>query len=326
MPTPKTGELVVQNAAVAMNGVDNWMLEAGVFVKQWPAIIRNDVAGIVYATSPDVQRFKKGDRVIRHGMTLVTGRPEDGAFALYTVVRADRAAILPESIAFTEGVVMPLAVGAAACALFLQKPGEVMPGVPLPLLGLPYPSLQHPPTLSSKTLIIYGGSSTVGSTATQLATAAGVTVFAITGAHNFTLSQRCGAAQIFDHKDAAVVDKVVEAVAKSGPGFIGIFDAIANPETYPTDLAILATLGGGHLVCSHPPPANLPANVTASMIFSVNDVSIPVFTDYITPALQAGKLQCLPKPIVVRKGLEHIQDALKKLKEGVSAGKVVVEL
>lgn len=262
----------------------------------------------------------------RHGMTLVSGRPEDGAFALYTVVRADRAALLPDSISFTEGVVMPLAVGAAACALFLQKPGEVMPGVPLPLLGLPYPSLLHPSTPSTKTLIIYGGSSTVGSIATQLATAAGITVFAITGAQNFTLSQRCGAAQVFDHKDAAIVDKVVAAVEKSGLGFIGIFDAIAIPETYSTNLAILAALGGGHLICSHPPPANVPANVKASMIFSVNEVSIPVFTDYITPALQAGKLQCLPEPIVVGKGLDKIQEALNILKKGVSARKVVVEL
>lgn len=64
MPTPGPGEIIVQNAAVAMNGVDNWMSEAGVFVKQWPAIIGNDIAGIVYALGPDVERFKKGDRVI----------------------------------------------------------------------------------------------------------------------------------------------------------------------------------------------------------------------------------------------------------------------
>ncbi|KAE8452676.1 hypothetical protein EG329_013935 [Mollisiaceae sp. DMI_Dod_QoI] len=85
MPTPGPGELIVHNAVVGINHVDNWMLEAGVFVRQWPTIIGNDVAGTVYAVGPDVQSFKKGDRVIGHGMTLVTGRPEDGPFALYTI-------------------------------------------------------------------------------------------------------------------------------------------------------------------------------------------------------------------------------------------------
>jgi NADPH:quinone reductase-like Zn-dependent oxidoreductase len=64
MPTPGLGELVVHNVAVGMNQVDTWMLEAGVFVKQWPSVIGNDVAGTVYAVGPDLQRFRKGDRVI----------------------------------------------------------------------------------------------------------------------------------------------------------------------------------------------------------------------------------------------------------------------
>lgn len=64
MPKPGPDEIVVQNAAVAMNGVDNWMLGAGVFIKQWPAVIGNDIAGIVYDVGSDVQRFKKGDRII----------------------------------------------------------------------------------------------------------------------------------------------------------------------------------------------------------------------------------------------------------------------
>lgn len=258
-------------------------------------------------------------------MTIVNGRPEDGAFALYTVVPASRAAILPNSIDFKNGVGLPLAVGVAASALFRQEPGEVMPGVPLSLLGLPYPSVEHPAKSSGKSLVVYGGSSVAGSMVTQLATAIGITVVTITGANNFALSQECGAVEVIDHKDSALVDKVVAAVTKYG-GFIGIFDAIATPDTYPSALAILAALGGGHLSCTHPPPKDVPANVNASMIYSANDASIPVFRDYLTPALDSGKLKCLPPPIVAGKGLEGIQDALKKLKAGVSAGKVVIEL
>ena len=161
---------------------------------------------------------------------------------------------------------------------------------------------------------------------TQLATAAGIQVIAITGAKNAGLSKRCGAVEVFDYKDDSVVDKVVDAVRKSGNEFVGIFDAISIPETYTPDLAILAQLGGGQLACTHPPPTDVPANVTAGMIFAVNDVATPVWKDYVTPALEASKLLCLPPPTVVGKGLEFVQEALQKSKAGVSATKLVVEL
>jgi NADPH:quinone reductase-like Zn-dependent oxidoreductase len=263
----------------------------------------------------------------RHAINLTSGRPQDGAFALYTVIPADKAAILPDQISFTDGVVVPFALEAAVCALSLKAPGIAMPGVATPALSLPYPSLHDVPP-SGKTLVIYGGSSSVGSMTTQIATAAGIHVITISGAHNFDFCKRCGAARVFDHKDASLAGKVVEAVRENGGEFIGIFDAIATPETYANDIAILEQLGGGHLACVHPPPptTDLPANVRAGMIFAVNDVVTPVWRDYVTLALQSGKLQCLPTPFVVGKGLEHIQSALEKSKTGVSAMKLVVEL
>jgi NADPH:quinone reductase-like Zn-dependent oxidoreductase len=263
----------------------------------------------------------------RHAINLTSGRPQDGAFALYTVIPADKAAILPDEISFTNGVVVPFALEAAVCALSLKEPGVAMPGVATPALGLPYPSLHAVPS-SGKTLVVYGGSSSVGSMTIQLAIAAGIHVIAISGAHNFDFCKRSGAAQVFSHKDISVAEKVVEAVRENGNEFIGIFDAIATPETYANDIAILGQLEGGYLACVHPPPpsADLPASVTAGMIFAVNDVVTPVWKDYVTPALQSGKLQCLPPAFVVGKGLEHIQSALEKSKAGVSATKLVVEL
>jgi NADPH:quinone reductase-like Zn-dependent oxidoreductase len=64
MPTAGLGEVVVKNAAVAINPLDNHMQDHGVFVQQWPAIFGCDVAGIVHEVGEGVQRFKKGDRVI----------------------------------------------------------------------------------------------------------------------------------------------------------------------------------------------------------------------------------------------------------------------
>ncbi|KAK5947564.1 hypothetical protein PMZ80_001717 [Knufia obscura] len=325
LPTAGPGEIVVKNAAVAINPLDCHMQDMGVFVQQWPAIFGCDVAGEVYEVGSDVQRFKKGDRVIGHTINLVTGRPQDGAFALYSVVPADKAAILPEAISFTDGVVVPFALEAAVCALSLKEPGTAMLGVSTPALALPYPSLQGAKSIG-KTLVVYGGSSSTGSMTTQLATAAGINVITVTGAKNFDMSKRCSASQVIERNDTSVVDKVVEAVKNAGGEFVGIFDAIGTPETYANDVEILKKLGGGHLACVHPPPGDLPENVKAGMIFAVNDVATPVWKEYVTPALQEGKLLCLPPPTVVGKGLEHINEALKISKAGVSATKVVVEL
>jgi NADPH:quinone reductase-like Zn-dependent oxidoreductase len=64
MPTAGAGEIIVKNAAVAINPLDCHMQDHGVFVQQWPTVFGCDVAGEVYEIGPEVTRFKKGDRVI----------------------------------------------------------------------------------------------------------------------------------------------------------------------------------------------------------------------------------------------------------------------
>lgn len=255
----------------------------------------------------------------------MSGRPEDGAFALFTVVLANKAAILPNGISFTDGAVVPFALEAAICTLSLKTPGTALPGVSTPALGLPIPTVGSP-TPMNKVLVIYGGSSSIGSMTTQFAKAIGINVFAIAGNHNFEFCKQCGAAEVFDRNDSSIVAKVVEAIAKSNNEFIGIFDAIGTPGTYDNDLAILAKLGGGYLASVHPPPANVPSDVKAGMIFAVNDIATPVWRDYVTIALENGQLQCLPPPTIVGSGLDSIQDALRMSKKGISATKLVVKL
>lgn len=62
------------------------------------------------------------------------------------------------------------------------------------------------------------------------------------------------------------------------------------------------------------------------MIFAVTDVATPVYRDSLMPALQSGKLECLAPPTIVGKGLEPINNALRKSKADVSATKLMMEL
>lgn len=224
-----------------------------------------------------------------------------------------------------------------------------MPGVATPALGLPYPSLDldeaqglHSDPLN-KTVIIYGGSSSVGLMTTQLATAAGITVLSICSAHNAEMSKKSGAVEVFNYHDPSFMEQIVAATHE--PRFknhevIGIIDAVSTPETYTNDLTLLAKLsdkaGDGtapkHLACVHPPPSapsTIPDHIKTGMIFAINPIATPVWTDYVTPALRAGKLKCLPPPYVAEKGLAGIQKALDRYREGgegISGRKVIVEL
>ncbi len=64
LPEAGPGEIVVRNAAVAINPVDWHMQDSGIFVRDWPAVIGCDIAGEVTEIGPDVDLFKVGDRVI----------------------------------------------------------------------------------------------------------------------------------------------------------------------------------------------------------------------------------------------------------------------
>lgn len=56
------------------------------------------------------------------------------------------------------------------------------------------------------------------------------------------------------------------------------------------------------------------------------EVGIANWQNLILEALAQGRFQAKPDPQVIKGGLEMVQVALDKLKEGVSATKIVVEM
>lgn len=92
-----------------------------------------DSAGEIYEVGSNVRHLKKGDRVLGHVHSLLTGDPKDGGFQLYSRVAATNTVKIPDSLSFKEAAVLPLAINTAADGLYKSREKG--------FLGLEYPTL-----------------------------------------------------------------------------------------------------------------------------------------------------------------------------------------
>ena len=250
-------------------------------------------------------------------MSLYTQKPKHGGFALYTAVDQARAAVIPQNVSFAKGSVMPLALNTAAMGLY----GPTDKG----FLGLPQPSLT--PSNSNKVIVVWGGASSVGALAIQLAVGSGVKVIATASSRNHSLVKSWGATEVFDYSSKTVAEDIIKAVQASGGEFAGVYDAISKDYSYEHVLPIVEKLGGGNIaIVLGPPEKDVPGNVKLGAVFAPADMYHSIWENYATPALEQGRLKAAPEPMVVGKGLDRLQEAMEIHKKGVSAKKVVVEL
>lgn len=350
MPQPGIGEILVRNRALALNPFDGVVQTLGGMVTPWvtyPAILGSDVAGEVVAVGPAVARFKPGDRVLglALGIDKLANRAAEGAFQHYLILRQDAATAIPDGMSFEQAAVLPLAIATAACGLFLQDQ-----------LGLLTPSLQKPAP-AGKTVLIWGGSTSVGSCAIQLASAAGYDVVATASPKNFDYVRRLGATKVFDYNDPNVVNAIVQyldnrevagalAIA-AGSGSLCI-DAMSRCKgrkivsmasaPLPIDdapltnqflwkLTHLPRLLAGFIGLAI--QARLKGVATCSIwgtALMKGALGKTIFADFLGPALASGQIVPAPAPIVAGHSLEAIPAAMALLRRGVSAGKVVVSL
>lgn len=201
---PRDNEIVMQNRAIAVNPVEWIKQRTGDIMFTWikyPCILGSDVAGEVVEVGKAVSRFNVGDRVL--GQALGTSKernsPAGGAFQTYTVLVDHMTAPIPDVLSYEAAAVLPLGISTAACGLF-QKDH----------LALQYPSARPQPT--GKTLLIWGGSTSVGSNAIQLAVAAGYDVVTTASPRNFDYVRKLGACEVFDYSAKTVVRDIVKAL------------------------------------------------------------------------------------------------------------------
>ncbi|GAB7322628.1 hypothetical protein MBLNU13_g03537t1 [Cladosporium sp. NU13] len=343
--SPDHGEITVRNCAVAINPIDRLKQEKGNFLYSWlkyPAILGIDLAGEVVEVGKGVTRFKVGDRVLgfANGVDKARNKHAECAFQLYTVLPENLVSPIPGTMSFEQAAAIPLGAASAAAGLYEKDQ-----------LALPYPSFS--PTPTGKFLIIWGGSTSVGCNAIQLAVASGFQVIATCSPRNFGLCKSLGANYTFDYNSKTVVpdmiaalrDKVLHGAMTIGNG--GAEACYAVMTKVNCDKKFVSMV-------SYPMPSSpserfellhtiayfvswsvrwwiktKARGIRSKFVFgssmAYNDISKALFKRYLPDALAKGRFVAAPESQVVGHGLERIQDAFDAQK-CVSAKKIVVAL
>ena len=313
---PGENEIVVKNAALAVNPVDWKCQDDPRYPLNYPAILGHDVAGEVIEVGTNVSRFKKGDRVTAHALGWAERRNSGSGFQEYTVILPHMASSIPSTLAFEHAAVIPLGLSTAAAGLFQKEH-----------LGLQHPSLN--PQSTGKTLLVWGGASSVGSNGIQLAVAAGYEVITTASSKNFDYVKKLGACQVFDYNSKSVVDELIDAFKDKKAA--GALDSVGTDGAFESCTQVIGKSKGDKSIATvFRPPENLPDGVRAKWIYAVtikdNEVGKAMYEDFLPKALSEGKYIAAPYPYVVGKGLEYVQTGLDTLKKGISAKKVIVTL
>lgn len=160
---------------------------------QYGAIIGNDFAGTVEELGPDVPVGVRtvGERVC--GFIRGTVSP-NGTFAEYAVAEAECGIVpIPKSWSFEEAAQLGVAPFTA-----MQCLHETLK------LPSPFETRSGP----QRSILIWGGASSVGQYAIQFAKLGGFRVITTASPKNFDLVKGLGADEVFDYRDESVVEKI----------------------------------------------------------------------------------------------------------------------
>ncbi|GAA5861203.1 hypothetical protein JCM3774_002226 [Rhodotorula dairenensis] len=311
IPEPAAGEVLIKNVAVSSNPKD-WKMP--VFIEGYSAVEGNDVAGTIEAVGEGVTKFKKGDRVC--AFTKMVSGDQYGAYAEYSVAPACTVAKLGDKTSFEDAAALPLPYATATIGLFRQMRVEE-PGSSKPRDGA---------------VLVWGGATTVGVYAIQLAKLAGYHVVAVSGSSQ-DVATKYGADENLDYRN-----KSNEALAaeirnsNGGKGVKYIYDAVSENQTH--EVAALALKGVEGAVYGHV----LPLSDDELKAFSDNVRVIRIMCrsayddeaqagekwfDWLGPALEKGEIQ--PQRVtIVPGGLEGVSEGLRRLEHHEVRGEKLV--
>jgi NADPH2:quinone reductase len=213
VPDPKAGagEVVVNVEAIGVNPVETYICAGSYGPKDFPFTPGTDAAGTVFAIGEGVTHVKPGDRVYTAGSV-------SGTYAEKTLCKAAQVLPLPSNITFAHGAALGVPYVTAYRGLFQRA--QAIPG---------------------ESVLVHGATGGVGLAAVQLASAAGLTVYATGGSEaGRKLVAEQGAEHVLNHKDPGYLDELKTLTGASGLDVI--LEMLANVNLG-KDLGLLALHG-----------------------------------------------------------------------------------
>jgi NADPH:quinone reductase-like Zn-dependent oxidoreductase len=173
VPWPGAGEVLIKVRAAGVNPVD-WKSA----LRRLGMVPGTDVAGTIDTLGEGVTGWKVGDQVLGFART-------SGSYAEYAVISVTSLARKPVSMTFEQAAGVPIAAETAYRAL--HEAGKIERG---------------------QTVLIHGAAGGVGSSAVQIAKAAGARVIGTASSNNHDFLRSLGVDQVIDYKSQKFEDVV----------------------------------------------------------------------------------------------------------------------
>ncbi|CEL56578.1 Zinc-type alcohol dehydrogenase-like protein C2E1P3,01 OS=Schizosaccharomyces pombe (strain 972 / ATCC 24843) GN=SPAC2E1P3.01 PE=3 SV=1 [Rhizoctonia solani AG-1 IB] len=309
-PTPQGTQALVKVTAAAVNPADWKIIDSGLFIEKFPAVLGFDGTGVVHAVGQEVTNFKIGDRVLFQG----TLDPDRTSFQEYALVETHLITKAPDNINDDQGSTIPSGAITAYAGLFLNT------GIDPPLNG---------PTANGKPVLVLGGSSSVGQFVIQFARIAGFSPIVTTASpQHADFLKSLGATHVFDR------DADVQTIQSAFPVPVALaYDAISADSTQLLAFDVLTTPASksdARIILVNPPTDSLGEKnkgdkiiVDNVRVFGLSDTFSTPFWQKIGQWVEGEEI--VPNRVqLVGGGLAGVPEALDLSRKGVSGVKLVV--
>ncbi|KAI1848254.1 hypothetical protein JX266_005967 [Neoarthrinium moseri] len=318
-------EVAIKITATAINPVDWKIRDYKVFIKDYPAVLGSDAAGEIAAVGSEVSNFAVGDRVFFQG---IIGNYDASTFQQYCKMPAALVAKTPKNISDDEAGGVSLATVAVVTG-FYDKSGS----------GLTPPWEKGGEEAGKgKAIVVLGGSSSVGQYAIQFARLSGFSkIITNSSAAHAEHLKSLGAHVVLDRSTQSEPQDFASAIGDLPLAFV--YDAISSKPTHVLGVKIIQATKtqNTHIIavqqsadaevqelCQQEPKTAVKPIMGMGSSPALRYLSEPLMKHlggedgYIAKGLYKPN-----RPLVIPGGLDAIEKALAKNKQGVSGEKVV---